>query len=51
VKAKRLLLLTDVPGVLDKSKKLIPETVGQGCAKTDRRRHQFRAARVLVLPR
>ena len=25
LKAKRLLLLTDVPGVLDKSKKLIPE--------------------------
>jgi len=29
LKAKRLLLLTDVPGVLDKSKKLIPETVGE----------------------
>ncbi len=33
LKAKRLLLLTDVPGVLDKNKKLIPELTIEGCRK------------------
>ena len=42
LKAKRLLLLTDVPGVLDKSKKLIKELSRQRCAQADRRRHDFR---------
>ena len=42
LKAKRLLLLTDVPGVLDKSKKLIPELSVEGRAQADRRRHHFR---------
>jgi acetylglutamate kinase len=31
LKAKRLLLLTDVPGVLDKDKKLIPELTVEQC--------------------
>ncbi len=40
--AKRLLFLTDVPGVLDKDKKLIKElTVARGQG-ADRRRHDFR---------
>ena len=42
LKAKRLLLLTDVPGVLDKSKKLIERTLGRRRAPADRRRHHFR---------
>ena len=42
LKAKRLLLLTDVPGVLDKSKTPDQRIVGQGCAPADRRRHHFR---------
>ena len=42
LKAKRLLLLTDVPGVLDKSRKLISGTVDQGRAQADRRRHHLR---------
>ncbi|MGY3122937.1 acetylglutamate kinase [Bradyrhizobium sp. S3.14.4] len=42
LKAKRLLLLTDVPGVLDKSKKPDPAAFGEGRAKADRRRHHFR---------
>ncbi len=33
LKAKRLLLLTDVPGVLDRNKKLIPELTIEGCRK------------------
>lgn len=33
MKAKRLLLLTDVPGVLDKDKKLIPELTVDQCRK------------------
>jgi acetylglutamate kinase len=33
MKAKRLLLLTDVPGVLDKTKKLIPELTLKECRK------------------
>jgi len=33
MKAKRLLLLTDVPGVLDKDKKLIPELTVEECRK------------------
>ncbi len=41
LKAKRLLLLTDVAGVLDKSKKLIERIVGQRRAQADRRRHHF----------
>lgn len=33
VKAKRLLLLTDVPGVLDKNKNLIPELTVEDCRR------------------
>jgi acetylglutamate kinase len=33
MKAKRLLLLTDVPGVLDKNKKLIPELSVEECRR------------------
>jgi acetylglutamate kinase len=33
MKAKRLLLLTDVPGVLDKDKKLIPELTVEDCRR------------------
>ncbi len=33
MKAKRLLLLTDVPGVLDKSKQLIPELTIEECRR------------------
>ena len=33
MKAKRLLLLTDVPGVLDKDKKLIPQLTVEECRK------------------
>ncbi|MFE1597812.1 acetylglutamate kinase [Methylobacterium sp. ID0610] len=33
MRAKRLLLLTDVPGVLDKNKKLIPELSVEDCRK------------------
>ena len=39
--AKRLLFLTDVPGVLDKSKKLITELTVSRRAQADRRRHDF----------
>ena len=42
LKAKRFLLLTDVPGVLDKSKNADQGTVGRRCAAADRRRHHFR---------
>ena len=42
LKAKRLLLLTDVPGVLDKSKKLIHGAIRGGRAQADRRRHDLR---------
>ena len=37
--AKRLLLLTDVPGVLDKDRQLIPELTIEDCRTPDRRRH------------
>ncbi len=33
LRAKRLLLLTDVPGVLDKNKKLIPELTVEDCRR------------------
>ncbi len=33
MRAKRLLLLTDVPGVLDKNKKLIPELSIEDCRR------------------
>ena len=33
LRAKRLLLLTDVPGVLDKDKKLIPELTVEDCRR------------------
>ncbi|WP_438800791.1 amino acid kinase family protein, partial [Acinetobacter baumannii] len=33
LRAKRLLLLTDVPGVLDKDKKLIPELSVEDCRR------------------
>ncbi len=42
LKAKRLLLLTDVPGVLDKSKNLIAELSMRRRAQADCRRHDFR---------
>ena len=41
LKAKRLLLLTDVPGVLDKSKKLIDRAHRRRRAPADRRRHHL----------
>ena len=41
LKAKRLLLLTDVPGVLDKSKSLIKELTVERRAPADRRRHDL----------
>ena len=40
--AKRLLLLTDVPGVLDKDKKLIPELTVERLPPPHRRRHHHR---------
>ncbi len=42
LKAKRLLLLTDVPGVLDKNKQLITELSVADARRADRRRHHFR---------
>ena len=42
LKAKRLLLLTDVPGVLDKSKQLIKRAHRRRGAPPDRRRHHLR---------
>ena len=42
LKAKRLLLLTDVPGVLDKAKKLIKELTVAEARGADRRRHHLR---------
>ena len=42
LKAKRLLLLTDVPGVLDKSKNAHQAAIRQRSAQPDRRRHHFR---------
>ena len=42
LKAKRLLLLTDVAGVLDKSKSLIKELTADDARAADRRRHHFR---------
>ena len=42
LKAKRLLLLTDVPGVLDKSKNLIKELSADEARRADRRRHHLR---------
>ena len=42
LKAKRLLLLTDVPGVLDKSKAAHQGAVGRRRAPPHRRRHHFR---------
>ena len=42
LKAKRLLLLTDVPGVLDKSKNLIAELSMRRRAQADCRWHDFR---------
>ncbi len=42
MKAKRLLFLTDVPGVLDKDGKLIPEMTRGNGPLADRRRHDFR---------
>ena len=42
LKAKRLLLLTDVPGVLDKTEEADSGTVGEGRPQADRRRHHFR---------
>ncbi len=44
LKAKRLLLLTDVPGVLDKSKQLIKEISAADARAADRRRHHLRPA-------
>ena len=41
LKAKRLLLLTDVPGVLDKSKNADQGTVGRRRPQADRRRHHL----------
>ena len=41
LKAKRLLLLTDVPGVLDKSKKLIKQLSADEARRADRRRHHL----------
>ncbi len=41
LKAKRLLLLTDVPGVLDKSKSLIKELSADDARRADRRRHDL----------
>ena len=41
LKAKRLLLLTDVPGVLDKSKNADQGAVGRRRAPADRRRHHL----------
>ena len=41
LKAKRLLLLTDVPGVLDKSKSAHQGAVGRRRAAPDRRRHDL----------
>ena len=40
--AKRLLFLTDVPGVLDKNKKLIKELTVDDIRAPDRRRHDHR---------
>ena len=42
LKAKRLLLLTDVPGVLDKSKQADQAALRRRCAPPDRRRHHLR---------
>ena len=42
VKAPRFLLLTDVPGVLDEDKRLIPESERRRGAAADRRRHDLR---------
>ena len=42
LKAKRLLLLTDVPGVLDKSEDADRGPVGRRRAPADRRRHHLR---------
>ena len=42
LKAKRLLLLTDVPGVLDKSKNSHYRTVDVRCPQAHCRRHDFR---------
>ena len=42
LKAKRLLLLTDVPGVLDKSKSLIKQLSADDARRADRRRHHLR---------
>ncbi len=42
MKAKRLLLLTDVAGVLDKDKKLIEQLSDRGGAQADPRRHHHR---------
>ena len=41
LKAKRLLLLTDVPGVLDKNEEAHSGNVGQRRAQADRRRHHL----------
>ena len=41
VEASRLLFLTDVPGVLDKDKKLIDEPHRERSARTDGRRHDL----------
>ena len=42
VKATRFLLLTDVAGVLDKDKKLIPQLSVEKARDADRRRHDLR---------
>ncbi len=42
VKAERLILLTDVEGVLDQDKKLISRTHRQRSPRPDRQRHHFR---------
>ncbi len=42
LKAKRLLLLTDVPGVLDKSRKLIKQLSADDARRAHRRRHHLR---------
>ena len=41
LKAKRLLFLTDVPGVLDKSKRLIEDLSVDQARRADRRRHHL----------
>ena len=41
MQAKRLLLLTDVAGVLDKNKKLIPELDDRRSARHDQERHHL----------